>query len=153
MQNPWFSWGILALAYMSYGQFLHDTEVNRSYWLLNLGFAIALSGAVTMLWSPTRNMILKGFKSDIGYSVMVLLLASMAVVAVVQFRVTAYLVVLISSTLLARVDTLIQNLSNLLAFLLLAGLSLLGLGLSWTLHLLLHPTEALESLGALGSLG
>lgn len=143
MRNPWFSWGILTLAYLSYGQFLHDSEVTEVVWLVNMGFAIALAAAFTLLWSPTRDVILKGFKSDVGYSVMVLLLAATAVVAVVQFRVTAYILVLVASTLLARVDTLIQELNNLMAFLLLAGLALLGMGLSWLPLVLLEAEEAI----------
>ncbi|PSN14967.1 hypothetical protein C7271_21255, partial [filamentous cyanobacterium CCP5] len=65
-----------------------------------------------------------------------------AVVAVVRFRVTAYILVLLASTLLARVDTLIQELNNLMAFLLLAGLALLGLGLTW-LPILLAAQETI----------
>lgn len=141
MGYPWISWGILMLAYFSYGQFLHDSGVEEWVWLLNIGCAIALAGAFTLLWSPTRNLILKGFQSDVGYSVMVLVLAAAAVVAVVQFRVTAYLLVLFASTLLARVDTLIQELNDLMAFLVLTAVALTGLGLSWVLQWLLHSAS------------
>jgi hypothetical protein len=142
--SVWLSWALLVMAYATYGQFLHSVEATPLTWGLSAGFAIALSGMMTILWVRSRQVILLGFRSDVGYSIMVLVLASLAVVAVYHFRGFAYFMVLIAVSLLARIDTLILDLNNALAFLTLSFLSLLGLGLSWIPHLLLTVPEHLQ---------
>jgi hypothetical protein len=129
--GPWLSWALLVIAYATYGRFLHDTGAEPLRWALSGIFAIAISGTMTILWVPTRRIILLGFKSDIGYAIMVLVLASLAVLAVVQIRVFSYFLVLTAVSLLARVDTLISDLHPSLAFMLLTVLAFIGLGISW----------------------
>ena len=129
--GPWLSWSLLVIAYATYGRFLHDGEASTLRWVVSGGFAISISGITTILWVPTRRIILLGFKSDIGYAIMVLSIASLAVLAVVQIRVFSYFLVLSAVSLLARVDTLISDLHPILAFLLMTCLACLGLGISW----------------------
>ena len=129
--GPWLSWSLLVIAYATYGRFLHDGEATALRWIVSGGFAIAISGVMTILWIPTRRIILLGFKSDVGYAIMVLTLASLAVLAVVQIRVFSYFLVLTAVSLLARVDTLIKDLHPALAFSLLTFLAFVGLGVSW----------------------
>jgi hypothetical protein len=147
--GSWLSWLLLVMAYATYGRFLHDGSAEPLGWILSGMFAIAMSGIVTILWVPTRRIILLGFKSDIGYAIMVLVIASLAVLAVVQIKVFSYFLVLTAVSLLARVDTLISDLRASLAFLLLTLLAFVGLGISWIPSLLaagpnplstLHPT-------------
>lgn len=141
--GPWLSWTLLVIAYATYGRFLHDGEATLLRWLFSGGFAIAISGVMTILWVPTRRIILLGFKSDIGYAIMVLTLASLAVLAVVQIRVFSYFLVLTAVSLLARVDTLINNLPPILAFLLLTCLAFVGLGASWIPQLVIEGSSHL----------
>ena len=77
LKSHWLSWGLLILAYSTYGQLLHADASSRYVWLATLAFAVAKAGVLTLLWQPTRDFVLKGFKTDVGYSVMVLLLASL----------------------------------------------------------------------------
>ncbi|ASC72286.1 hypothetical protein XM38_032420 [Halomicronema hongdechloris C2206] len=133
MKTPWLSWLLLLLAYMTYGRFLHSLEVATYVWVLSGVFAIALASILTIFWGPFRRMLLLGFQSDAGYSIMVLVLASLSVVAVVQFHLFAYILVLAAVSLLARVDTLLLDLGGLLSFLVLAGFPFLGLGIGWWL--------------------
>ncbi|MEL6762045.1 MAG: hypothetical protein AAFO87_00060 [Cyanobacteria bacterium J06607_6] len=137
------SWGLLILAYATYGQLLHADESGRYVWLVTLVFAVAKAGVLTLLWQPTRDFVLKGFKTDVGYSVMVLLLASLTVLAVVQIRAFAYIVVLIAAALLVKVDCLIDGMGDRLAFTTLFLLSLIGLGLSWLPLLLFNGAQAI----------
>lgn len=134
--GPWLSSTLLVIAYATYGRFLHDSVSEPLMWVLSGLYAIAIGGIMTILWVPTRRVILLGFKSDVGYAVMVLLLASLAVLAVVQIRVFSYFLMLTAVTLLARVDTLIIDLRSSLAFLLLALLAWVGLAVSWVPALL-----------------
>ncbi len=141
--GPWLSWSLLVIAYATYGRFLHDGEATALRWIVSGGFAIAISGVMTILWIPTRRIILLGFKSDVGYAIMVLTLASLAVLAVVQIRVFSYFLVLTAVSLLARVDTLIKDLHPALAFSLLTFLAFVGLGVSWIPFLVSEGTSHL----------
>jgi hypothetical protein len=142
--SVWISWALLVVAYATYGQFLHSVEASSWSWILSIGFAIVLSGIMTILWVKSRRVILLGFRSDIGYSIMVLVLASLAVIAVYHFRGFSYFMVLVAVSLLARIDTLILNLKNYISFLILALLSLLGLGLSWVPQFFLTSAHPLQ---------
>ncbi|MDB9527958.1 hypothetical protein PN498_18335 [Oscillatoria sp. CS-180] len=141
MKSYWLSWGLLILAYATYGQLLHAGEPRQYVWWATLAFIIVKAGILTLVWQPVRDFALRGFKTDVGYTVMVLLLASLAVLAVVQFRAFAYVIVLMAAALLARVDCLILGLGDRLSFLTLVLLSIIGLGLSWLPILLFQGAE------------
>lgn len=141
MGSPWLSWLLLLLAYITFGQFLHESGADTSLygWVIGVVFAIALAAIMTIFWKPSQKILLLGFKSDAGYSIMVLGLASLAVVAVVELRFFSYILMLVAASLLARVDTLLIAVNTQVAFLILTFLPLLGLALSW-LPLLLLPS-------------
>lgn len=131
MQAAWVSWVLLVLAYITYGRLLHQAEASVTVWLVSLGFILIKASIFTLLWHPARRLMLLGFKSDVGYLVMVLVLASLTVLVVVQFRAFAYIVVLVATAMLVRVDCLIQQRGDRWTFLVLLGLPLVGLGLTW----------------------
>lgn len=141
MKSHWLSWGLLVLSYATYGQLLHNNDSNQLMWYAALAFVVVKAGVLTFLWQPVRDFLLKGFKTDVGYSIMVLALASLAVVAVTQLRTFAYLVVLIAAALLVRVDCLINSMGDRWSFITLVLLSLIGLGLSWLPTLLFQGAE------------
>lgn len=138
MKSHWLSWTLLVLSYATFGQLLHSGEPDKVIWLATLTFVVVKAGILTLIWVPVRDFALKGFQTDVGYSVMVLVLASLAVLAVVQFRAFAYIIVLVAAALLVKVDCLVDGMGDRLSFLTLVTLSLLGLGLSW-LPVLLFP--------------
>ncbi|MGF1524375.1 MAG: hypothetical protein ACFBSF_18805 [Leptolyngbyaceae cyanobacterium] len=137
MKSRWLSWGLFVVAYATFGQLLQGNYAGHAIWITTLIFVMAKASILTFVWTPIRKFALLGFQSDTGYSIMVLLLASLAVVAVVQFRAFAYVVVLVATAILVRIDTLIDDLGDHLAFLTLALLPLIGLGLSWLPQLIL----------------
>jgi len=141
IKSHWLSWALLVLSYATYGQLLHSTDSSQLVWLVTLGFIVVKAGILTLLWPPVREFALKGFKTDVGYTIMVLVLASFAVLAVVQFRTFAYMIVLLASALLVRVDCLIDDMGDRLSFLTLVLLSLIGLGISWLPTLLFYGAE------------
>lgn len=147
----WLSGGMLVLSYATFGQWLHGDGVQDPIWWATVAFVVVTAGILTWLWPPVRTFLMLGFQSDAGYSIMVLMLASFAVLAVVQFRAFAYVIVLVATSLLVRVDCLIHNLGDRRSFLLLMFLPLLGLGLSWlpsVLHLLLHHDTGTSAIAA-----
>jgi hypothetical protein len=131
MQTAWVSWALLVLAYTTYGQLLHQAEASATVWCVSLAFILIKASIFTLLWHPARRLMLLGFKSDVGYLVMVLVLASLTVLVMVQFRAFAYIVVLLATAMLVRVDCLIQQRSDRWTFLVLLGLPFVGLGLTW----------------------
>lgn len=137
----WLSWTLMVLAHITYGGFLHDRDANPTAWVVSVVLAICGAAAVTLCWPLIRRVILLGFQSDVGYFIMALTLASLAVVAVTQVQLFAYFAMLVAVSLLARVDNLIAGLRDAIAFLWLSGLALLGLALSW-LPVLLAASSA-----------
>lgn len=147
MKSYWLSSFLLVLAYATFGRWLYGDEVMAVIWWSTLGFVTILAAVLTLIWRPVRKFVLLGFQSDVGYAIMVLGLASLAVLAVVQFRAFAYGVVLVTTSILVKVDCLVQNLSDRRSFLVLVLLPALGLGLSWLPYLfrryLFHPEGVL----------
>ncbi|WP_008312619.1 hypothetical protein [Leptolyngbya sp. PCC 6406] len=137
IRSFWLSWSLLILAYGTYGQLLHGVGAEQLVWVVSLIFVVVKAGIFTLLWHPTRRFVLLGFQSDIGYLVMALMLASLVVLAVVQFRAFIYVVVLVATTILVRIDCLTKQLGDRLTFLALLGLPLVGMGLSWLLNQLI----------------
>jgi hypothetical protein len=134
--RPWLSWALLVVAYATYGGFLHDMETTPSSWAISIVLTILLAAVTTIAWRPCRQVILLGFQSDLGYFIMALMLASLAVIAVTQFRIFTFWLLLVTVSLLARVDMLITKFEGAIAFLIMVALSMLGLGLAWIPHLL-----------------
>lgn len=141
MKSHWLSWGLLILGYATYGQLLHSNASDDYMWWVTLAFMVVKSGILTLVWRPVRDLAIKGFQSDVGYSVMVLALASSAVLAVVQFRAFAYFIVLVATALLVRVDCLAQGMGDRRSFITLVLLAMMGLGLSWLPVLLFQGVE------------
>ncbi len=137
IRSFWLSWGLLILAYGTYGQLLHGVEAEQLVWIVSLIFVVVKAGVFTVFWHPVRRFVLLGFQSDAGYLIMALVLASLTVLAVVQFRAFAYVVVLVATTVLMRVDCLSKRLGDRLTFVALLGLPLVGMGLSWLFNYLI----------------
>jgi hypothetical protein len=127
----WRSWLLFIVAYITFGQLLHNTDAAPLVWGSSLGLVVVKAGLLTLLWHPTRKFMLLGFQSDLGYLIMVLAIASLAVLSVVQFRAFAYVIVLVATALLVRVDCLVDGFSDRRSFQVLLLLPLLGLGCSW----------------------
>ena len=141
MKSHWLSWVLLVLSYATYGQLLHNNDSSRFIWFATLAFIVVKAGMLTLFWQPVRDFLLKGFKTDVGYSVMVLAFASFAVLVVTQLRTFTYLVVLIAAALLVKVDCLIEGMGDRSSFIALVLLSLMGLGISWLPVLLFQGAE------------
>lgn len=131
MNNRWLSWTLLVVAYATFGQLLHSNGASDLVWGVTLVFVMVKACVLTLIWQPVRRFVLLGFQSDAGYSIMVLVLASLAVLVVVQFRAFAYVLVLIATTILARVDCLVDALGDRQSLGVLILLPLLGLAISW----------------------
>ena len=126
----WLSYLLLLATYTAFGRYLHTSEASHLAWVMTVFGVITLAGIMTMLWKPARSFALLGFRSDVGYLVMVLLLASLAVLVVAWVHIFAYILVMIATSLLVRIDALTLDLNNTLTFAILVGIPIAGLGLS-----------------------
>lgn len=136
MIRPWFSCLLLVVAFATYGGYLHSVETDHWHWLFNLGLVVLLAAVATFFRSFVGWVVLSGFNSDLGYLLLALGLASLAIAVVSEFRLIACWTLLVAATLLVRVDLLVARLNNSLAWVSLVVLCWLGLGLSWLPHLL-----------------
>lgn len=127
---PWLSALLLLLAYMGFGAFLHSRHSSDLIWALGLCHAIAEAALLTIMWKPLRNFFLLGFQSDVGYTVMALVMASLAVVVVSWIQIFIYFLVMLAAALLVRVELLIRDVGNGFSFVIILALSIGGLGLS-----------------------
>jgi len=134
VDSPWLSSVLMMAAYITYGEFLLNISASPAVWGISLGFATIFPALCTIAWKPCRRLILMGFQSDLGYVVMALTGASLAVAAVTQFRMFSYLSLLVAVTMLTRVDMLIARFSTPKTWLCMVLLAILGLGLAWALH-------------------
>ena len=136
---PWLSALLLLLAYMGFGAFLHARHSPDIIWWLALAYAVIEAAILTIMWKPLRNFFLLGFQSDVGYTIMALVIASFAVVIVSWIQIFVYFLVMLAAALLLRVELLIRDVGNSLSFIIILVLSLIGLGLSrLTTELLLY---------------
>jgi hypothetical protein len=130
---PWLSLSLLFSSYFTFGWFLHRVEAASWLWGLALAFAIAEAMILTFLWIPAQRFFLTRIQSDVGYSLAVLTLASLAVIALVWFHISIYLVVLVAASLLVRLDTILLKLSSIQAFTVILTNAALALGISYIL--------------------
>lgn len=135
VHQPLLSALLLLLANMAFGFFLQDSLQGSSgallVWLAAIAYIIIESSILSIAWRPTRNFILMGFKSDIGYTMMALGGASLAVVLVVWIKISSYFLMMIASALLLRIKLYTRRGSEVISFFALLSVSLLGLGISW----------------------
>ncbi|MEL6159142.1 MAG: hypothetical protein AAFQ40_03385 [Cyanobacteria bacterium J06623_5] len=129
---PWVSAGLLLLANTAFGSFLHSRETTSLLtWAIAAAYVILECSVLSIFWQPVRNFILKGFKSDMGYAVMVVAIASFAVVLVTWVQIFGYFLVMLAAALLLRIDLFTRRIGTVPSFMALLVISFLGVALSW----------------------
>ena len=150
---PWLSLLLLLLAYMGFGAFLHSRHSTDFIWWLAAVYAVIEAALLTILWKPLRNFLLLGFQSDVGYTVMALVTASLAVVLISWIQIFVYFFVMLAAALLLRVELLIRDVRSSLAFVTILLVSLMGVGLSrLTAELLMTPLTETQAVVELWTL-
>ncbi|MEL6130123.1 MAG: hypothetical protein AAFR24_12840 [Cyanobacteria bacterium J06627_3] len=127
---PWLSLLLLLLAHMGFGAFLHSHHSVDLIWWLAAAYAVIEAALLTILWKPLRNFMMLGFQSDVGYTVMALVTASLAVVLASWIHIFIYFFVMLAAALLLRMELLIRNVGSGFAFVTILLVSLMGVGLS-----------------------
>ena len=131
LQNPAFSMLLLLLANLVFGLFLQEHQSLQIHWIIAIGYIALECGILSIAWRPTRDFILLGFKSDMGYSLMAVGIAAFAVVVVAWIQISSYFFMLWAAALLLRIKLYTYRVNAAVSFLIMLLVSLLGLGISW----------------------
>ena len=127
---PWLSTVLLLLANVAFGFFLQERQSSEVVWAIAIVYIALECGVLSVAWRPARDFILLGFQSDVGYSLMALIIASGAVVIVAWVKISGYFLVILAASLLLRIDLLTRRVGLLLSFLTLFAISLAGIAIS-----------------------
>ncbi|MEL6136426.1 MAG: hypothetical protein AAFR42_03305 [Cyanobacteria bacterium J06628_6] len=146
---PWLSALLLILACVAFSAWLTRQGSDLSGWYSAIAYTIVQAACLSIGWKPVRRLFLLGFKSDVGYSIMALFSASLAVVIVVWIQTVSYFLVMLAAALLLRVDLLTRDIGNLLSFMVLTLISWLGLGLGWFVMMSMAEKPVLQGLWTL----
>ncbi len=128
---PWLSICLVLLANIAFGSFLHERQIPGPIWSLAVAYIIFQCGVLSICWRPVRNLLLLGFKSDVGYSFMALAGASLAVVVLAWAKISSYFLVMIAAALLMRINLYTRRVGAKRSFAIMVITSLIGLGISW----------------------
>ncbi len=128
---PWLSMLLLFLANMTFGVFVHEYTRSSWVWAAAIAYIVLECGVLTIGWKQTRDFVLLGFQSDVGYTLMAVAAASFAVVLVVWVRISGHFLVMLAAALLLRVRLYTGRGNSAIAFITMLSISLLGLGISW----------------------
>lgn len=133
MRNSlWLSAVLLVLATLAFGLFLHRYDSSEITWLLAVLYTVVQCSALSIFWKRTRNLVLLGFHSDVGYIIAALAGASFAVVILAWVQISSYFLVMFAAALLVRINLFTLRIGLRLSFIFLVVASFLGLALSWT---------------------
>ena len=122
---------MLVLANMAFGFFLHNHGSHGSIWVLAIIYIVLECGALSIAWRPARDLVLMGFRSDVGYTFMALAIASFAVVVVAWIQVSTYFLMMICAAILLRIKLYTRRSGPIMSFIVMMLASLAGLALSW----------------------
>jgi len=128
---PWLSILLLLLANIAFGIFLHERSMSLLLWGLTVAYVVLECGILSVIWHPVRDLLLLGFQSDVGYSVMALAGASFAVIILVWAKVSSYFLLMIAAALLLRINLYTRRIGTMLSFVIMVIVSLVGIGISW----------------------
>ncbi len=149
LKLPWLSMVLVILANIAFAAGLVGPAGELNDWYVAIAYVTIQAGLISIAWKPVRNLILLGFKSDVGYSVLALLSASLAVVIVVWIQTVSYFLVMLAAALLFRVELLTRAVGNVLAFMAIALFSWVGLALGWLVVSTMAENPTLQWLGTL----
>ncbi len=130
---PWLSICLVLLANIAFGSFLHERQTSGPVWSMAVAYIFLQCSVLSVCWRPVRNLLLLGFKSDVGYSFMALAGASLAVVVLAWAKTSSYFLVMIAAALLLRINLYTRSIGTKRSFLIMLIISLAGLGISWLL--------------------
>ncbi|MDY6804293.1 MAG: hypothetical protein SXA11_10865 [Cyanobacteriota bacterium] len=137
IKKVWLSLTILIIASATWGWILASWSISRLAWLFVVASILLLATFLTVPLTNLQRLLLQWFQSDIGTFISVILVAFLFVIFLKWIYFFAKPLVLISATILARLDLLTVGFNKSQTFITLASISLASLGLGAGLNLFL----------------
>lgn len=126
---PWVSLALLLLTYSTWGWVISRAKVPPVVWVLAVVAILLLTGSLTSPWSKIANYSNVLFKSNLRSFSLTVFGAFMFFLMIAWFRVFIDTLVIISATILARIDVQTCGFKEHHAFWILSFTSLTGLAL------------------------
>lgn len=121
----------LLLANMAFGFFLHEINPSDFVWIIAIAYIVLECSILSIAWHQTSEFVLMGFQSDVGYSLMALAGASLAVVIVAWIQISTYFLMMLAAAMLLRIKLYTRRGSAFSSFVIMLTVSLAGLAISW----------------------
>ncbi|PSB56337.1 hypothetical protein C7B61_20650 [filamentous cyanobacterium CCP1] len=134
---PWLSLAILFAAYTTFSSFLTYATVTWLAWGIVLVFTLLQALLLTTLFDGLKILLGRWLKSDVGYFVLIMVFSLGVTVVFLWFRVFGYILVLIASEVLVRLDLQNAGFNRVQSLIILSFFSLGGLALGWVVSF--HP--------------
>jgi hypothetical protein len=133
---PWLSLALLFTAYTTFSSFLTHSTVTWLAWAIVLAFTVLQALLLTTLFDGLKALIARWLKSDVGYFTLIMVFSLGVTIIFLWIRVFGYVLVLIASEVLVRLDLQNAGFNRTQALVILSFFSLSGLALGWfaTLH-------------------
>jgi hypothetical protein len=140
---PWLSLGILFSAYATFSWFLTQWVAHQvgtalaewAVWAIVLFCTLLQALLLTTLFDGVKLFFRKWLKSDVGYFSLIMLGSLSVTAALVWFRMFGYVLVLVSSEILARLDLQNAKLNRWQSLAVLTLVSVTGLAVGWCTRL------------------
>lgn len=128
---PWLSLAILFTAYTTFSSFLTHSTVTWLAWAIVLAFTLLQALLLTTLFDGLKVLIARWLKSDVGYFTLIMVFSLGITIIFLWIRVFGYILVLIASEVLVRLDLQNAGFNRTQALVILSFFSLSGLALGW----------------------
>lgn len=136
-KNSWLSLTLLFVAYFCLGWKLSEFDVPpHIVWFLTVAISLVLSVVLSFPLRNTKTFIMRWLSSDFGAFISIIVGAFIAVIVVTWLHLFTTCLVLISAGSLARLDIQVSGFKKWRSFVILATVSLTGLGLGGAIEFL-----------------
>lgn len=134
---PWVSLAILLVAYATFSSFLAHAAITWLAWAIVLAFTLLQALLLTTLFDGLKALLSRWLRSDVGYFTLIIVFSLGVTVVFLWFRVFGYILVLVASEVLVRLDLQSSGFSRVQSLIILSFFSLSGLALGWAASF--HP--------------
>ncbi|MBD2059348.1 hypothetical protein H6F88_25685 [Oculatella sp. FACHB-28] len=128
---PWLSLSLLLAAYSTFSWYVYHLTITWVVWVCVIGFAVLQALLLTTFAQGFKAMVGRWLSSDTGYFTTVLSLAFLATTVLVWAHVFGYLITIIATEVLARLDLQNRGFSRAQSLFILTLVSLTGLVIGW----------------------
>jgi len=132
--NPPLSILLIFIANINLGWVLSQSKSHPLVWIISTFFILIMAESLASPWALIRNVFFRWMESDTRAFLTAISTSFFAVVLLSWFHISTHLLILVISASIARLDLQTSAVTELNAFLILATLSLLGLGGGWLIY-------------------